>query len=86
MPESDRINSCLNEIELDFVKQEATPSLFMKLDFSTILQSYYFRIQFLCSRYSVLNERVRPFTTGFTKPIYSPGMDEVRITLRSTRL
>jgi len=31
MPENDRLNSCLNEIELGFVEREATPRLLMKL-------------------------------------------------------
>ena len=31
MPENDRLNGCLNEIELGFVKREATPRLLMKL-------------------------------------------------------
>ncbi len=31
MPENDRLNGCLNEIELGFVEREATPRLLMKL-------------------------------------------------------
>ena len=31
MPENDRLDGCLNEIELGFVKREATPRLLMKL-------------------------------------------------------
>ena len=31
MPENDRLNGCLNEIELGFVEREATPKLLMKL-------------------------------------------------------
>ena len=31
MPENDRFNGCLDEIELDFVEREATPKLLMKL-------------------------------------------------------
>jgi len=31
MPENDRLDGCLNEIELGFVEQEATPKLLMKL-------------------------------------------------------
>lgn len=31
MPENDRLNDCLNEIELSFVEREATPKLLMKL-------------------------------------------------------
>ena len=31
MPEYDRLNGCLNEIELEFVEREATPRLLMKL-------------------------------------------------------
>ena len=31
MPENDRLDGCLNEIELDFVEREATPRLLMKL-------------------------------------------------------
>jgi len=31
MPENDRLNGCLNEIELGFVKREPTPKLLMKL-------------------------------------------------------
>ena len=32
MPENDRLNGCLDKIELDFVEREATPRLLMKLD------------------------------------------------------
>jgi len=31
MPENDRLNGCLNDIELGFVEREATPKLLMKL-------------------------------------------------------
>jgi len=31
MPENDRLDGCLNEIELGFVEREATPRLLMKL-------------------------------------------------------
>ena len=31
MPENDRLNGCLDEIELGFVEREATPKLLMKL-------------------------------------------------------
>jgi len=31
MPENDRLNGCLNEIDLGFVEREATPKLLMKL-------------------------------------------------------
>lgn len=31
MPENDRLNGCLNEIELGFVEREVTPKLLMKL-------------------------------------------------------
>jgi transposase-like protein len=31
MPENDRLNGCLDEIDLDFVEREATPKLLMKL-------------------------------------------------------
>jgi hypothetical protein len=31
MPENDRLNGCLEEINLDFVEREATPRLLMKL-------------------------------------------------------
>ena len=31
MPENDRLSSCLDEINLDFVEREATPKLLMKL-------------------------------------------------------
>ena len=31
MPENDRLNSCLDEINLEFVEREATPRLLMKL-------------------------------------------------------
>jgi len=31
MPENDRLNGCLNKIELGFVEREATPKLLMKL-------------------------------------------------------
>ena len=31
MPENDRLNGCLDEIELGFVKREATPRYLMKL-------------------------------------------------------
>ncbi|ELY85781.1 IS240-type transposase (ISH102) [Natrinema altunense JCM 12890] len=31
MPENDRLNGCLDEINLEFVEQEATPRLLMKL-------------------------------------------------------
>ncbi|ELY84387.1 IS6 family transposase [Natrinema gari] len=31
MPENDRLNGCLNEIELGFVEREATPKQFMEL-------------------------------------------------------
>jgi transposase-like protein len=30
MPENDRLNDCLNEIELEFMKREAAPRLLMK--------------------------------------------------------
>jgi transposase-like protein len=32
MPENDRLNGCLNEIELEFMQRAATPRLLMKLD------------------------------------------------------
>jgi len=32
MPENDRLNGCLDEIDLDFVEREATPRLLMKLN------------------------------------------------------
>ena len=31
MPENDRLNGCLDEIDLEFVEREATPRLLMKL-------------------------------------------------------
>jgi len=31
MPENDRLNDCLNEIDLGFVKREMTPKLMVKL-------------------------------------------------------
>jgi hypothetical protein len=31
MPENDRLNGCLDEINLDFAEREATPKLLMKL-------------------------------------------------------
>jgi hypothetical protein len=31
MPENDRLNGCLDDIDLEFVEREATPRLLMKL-------------------------------------------------------
>ena len=39
MPENDRLDGCLNEIELGFVEREATPKLLMKLGIQLHLAS-----------------------------------------------
>ena len=80
MPENDRLNGCLNEIELGFVEREATPKLLMKLGIQLHLAGLS-----LSNTVSVL-EIFGPsgldllFITEFTRQIYSPNLVGVRIT------
>ena len=85
MPENARLNDCLDRLELEFVEREATPPLLMTLSIQLHLANLLFSNTILSLKCLVSNERDRPFTTGFTKPIYSPTMVEARITLRSMR-
>ena len=85
MPENDRLNGCLNEIELGFVEREATPRLLMKLGIQLHPASLSLSNTVLFFKYSVSVVLDLPFTTGFTKPIYGRGQTRIRITLRSTR-
>ena len=86
MPENDRLGGCLDEINLEFVEREATPRLLMRLSIQLHLSGYHFRIPFHFLRYLVLIGFDLPFTTGFTRPIYSQKRVGARITLRLMRL
>jgi hypothetical protein len=86
MPENDRLSGCLDEINLEFVEREATPRLLMKFSIQVHLAglSLSNTVRFL--RYLVLIGFDPLFITGFTRPIYSRNLVEVRITLRSMKL
>ena len=86
MPENDRVSSCLDEINLEFVEREATPKLLMKPSIQFIWLDYHSRILFRFLRYSVLIGFDLPFITGFIRPIYSRNLVEIRITLRLMKL
>ncbi len=86
MPENDRLNSCLDDIALDFMEREATPQLLMKLGIQLHLTGLS-----LSNTVSIPDvfgvERARSTVhIGFIRPIYSPRVGKARITLRLTRL
>ena len=67
MPENDRLDGCLNELELGFVEREATPKLLMKLGIQLHLAGLS-----LSNTVSILEifgvSRARsPFIIGFTR-------------------
>ena len=86
MPENDRLSGCLEEINLEFVEREATPRLLMKLSIQLHLAGLS-----LSNTVSILDifgvERARSTVHNWVhKPIYSPSLVGLRITLRLTRL
>jgi len=86
MPENDRLDGCLNEIELGFVERKATPRLLMKLVFNSILLVYHFRTQYLFLTHSVSVALDSLFVIVFTRQSYSPNLVGARITSRLTKL
>lgn len=77
MPENDRFNCCLGEIDLDFVEREATPRLLMKLSIQlhlaglSLLNTVSFLEVFGVKRVrSTVHNRVH-------KADLQPGMDRV---------
>ena len=85
MLENNRLSGSLDQIDLEFVEREATPRLLMKLSIQLHLAGLSLSNTVLFLRYLVLNGHDPPFTTGFTRLIYSPNLVGVRITLRSVR-
>jgi hypothetical protein len=86
MPEDDYLNGCLNKVELEFVEREATPRLLMELGIQLRLAVLSLSNTILILKYSMQIEPDPPFTTGFTRQIYSPSLVGIRITLRWVRL
>jgi hypothetical protein len=86
MPENDRLNGCLNEIELGFVERETTPRLLMKLGIQLRLAGLSLLIPSLFLRYSVSIELDPPSTTGFTRQSYSLNLVGGRITSQLTKI
>ena len=85
VPENARLSGSINQIDSKFMEREATPRSLVKLNIQLHLTVLSFSNTVLFFRYSVSNVLARPFTTGFTRPIYNPMKGETRITLRSTR-
>ena len=86
MPENDRFDGYLNEIELDFVKREAIPKLLMKLGIQLHLTGLS-----LSNAVSILKifdvSRTRSTVYSlFTRQSYSPKLVAVRVTSRLTKL
>ena len=86
MPENTRLSGSIDQIDLEFVEREATPRLLMKLGIQLHLAGISLSNTVLFLKYLVSSEHVPPSIIGFTKPIYSPKMGRIRITLRLTRL
>lgn len=86
MPENDRLSGCLDETNVDFVEQEVTPRLLMKLNIQLHLAELSFLNIVLFIEVLVLKELDRLLITGFTRPTYSWNLFAARITLRSMKL
>jgi hypothetical protein len=85
MPENDRFDGYLNEIELDFVEREAIPKLLMKLGIQLHLTGLS-----LSNTVSILKifdvSRARSTVySRFTRQSYSPKLVAVRVTSRLTK-
>jgi hypothetical protein len=65
-----------------FVEREANPKFLMKLSIQLHLADLSLSILFQYLVYSVSKELDRPFTTGFTRLIYSPEPGGVRVRLQ----
>ncbi len=81
MPENDRLNGCLEEINVEFVERETTPRFLMKLGIQLHLAGLS-----LSNTVSTLEifgvERARSTVHNWsTRPIYSPNLDNVVLTL-----
>ena len=88
MPKKTHLSGSIGQFKLDLVEPKTTPRFLMMLNsvFSCILLNYRFRILYLFLKYSVSVGLALSPTIGFTRPIYSPKTDRVRITLPSMRL
>ena len=86
MPENERLNRSIDQIELGFVEREATPEFLMKLSIQLHLSGLSLSNTVCFLIYSVLIWFDPLFIPRFTGPIYSRSLVGVRITLRSMRL
>ena len=82
MTKNARLNGCWDESELGVVEREATPRFLMKLGIQLHLADL--SLSYVVSIHEILVSNVLdlPFTIGFTKPIYSPNLIRIRITLQ----
>ncbi len=77
-------NGCGDEIELEFVEREATPRLLMKHSSQLCPTVLSLSNTVLFLDISVTNALEPPYTTEYTRSIYSPKTDANQITSRST--
>ncbi|SDG35160.1 hypothetical protein SAMN05216218_1267 [Halorientalis regularis] len=85
MPKNTRLGGSIDRIDLEFVEREATPRLLMKFGIQLHLTGLSLSNTVWQLIYLASSERDPPCIIGFTRQIYSPKLDAVRITLRSTR-
>jgi hypothetical protein len=85
MLENDRLSGGLEEIDLEFVEREATPQLLMKLSIQLHLAGLSLSNTVSFLEIFGVERDAPPSITGFTRPIYSPRLDGVRITSRLTK-
>ena len=82
MPENEHFSYYLEEINLGFVEQEATPKLLMKLSIQIHLTRLVLSNNIILLIYMMVIGFDPPFTIEFTEPIYSQKLTQARITFR----
>lgn len=85
MPEITRLSGDSDWIDLDFVERQWTPEFAMRLDIQMHLAGLSLSNTVSFLERLVSNALGKPFTTGYRRPIYSPGAVQARITLRSMK-
>lgn len=86
MPENERFNGGIDQINLEFVEREAKPRFLRKLNTQLHLAGLSLSNTVFILEVFGVQRLVQLFTTGFTRSICSPKLGEAWITLQSTKL
>ncbi len=86
MPEISRLSGNTDWIELDFVERQRTPGFAMRLGIQMHIAGLSLLNTISILRGWVSNALELPLTSGYRRPIYSPTVEQARITLRLMKL